>query len=201
MVESLFPVAIGVALVELVLSGMWVPVYFRIGFPLFVKSFRFSGDSCEIDVAALSSEFAGRIAPPLVFRPLDSGEIAFREKLICFSWFSYTPVMHGLIRADRDTRTVSTTGYANWFPVFFIVLFVSFGLSLPGGGPDVFFFVVFPALLLAALYLIQFYRFSKVHTALAIRHSEENGLRRRDAGSWPEPGRAGENRLEKDDVA
>ncbi|MHC4200684.1 MAG: hypothetical protein ACYSU0_11885, partial [Planctomycetota bacterium] len=125
--------------------------------------------------------FSGGAAPPIVFRPLDAGDIAFREKLICFSWFSYTPVMHGLIRVDRDTRTVSTIGYANWFPIFFIAVFVAFGLSVPSGGPDIF-FVVFPILLLAGLYLIQFYRFSGIHKALARKHSEQNSLRRMDAG-------------------
>lgn len=93
--------------------------------------------------------------------------------------------MHGLIRVDRDTRTVSTLGYANWFPVFFIALFVSFGLSMPGGGPDIF-FVIFPILLLAALYLIQFYRFSRVHNILARKLSEEDSLHRMDGG----PGQA-----------
>ena len=154
-------------IVELCLLGFWVPVYFQKGIPLFRKTFSYLSElNSEIIVNTLSEESKpGCLAPSMCFRKLNSSEIAFRERLFDFTLFTYTPVMHGIIRFDHNLNTVSVTGYANWFPFLFILIFVGnalTGLIWSGFNSFLLLFIFFPLFLFSILYGIQYYVFSKI---------------------------------------
>ena len=118
---------IAVAFVEFLLSASWAPAYFRFGFPLFEKQFAFSDQPArQLRDRELSAEFRGRLGPSIVglgastvFRRLSQDELAFRKRFFEFLIFATTPIMHGIARVDRRERTVTVTGYANWYPLFF----------------------------------------------------------------------------------
>lgn len=99
-----------VAIAETVLSSRWAPFYFLNGIVLFKKTASFV-ETPNLSPDDLTTQFSQGLAAPIVFFPIDEGLIAFREKMISFRFFHYTPVMHGLIRIDRDRREISVTGY------------------------------------------------------------------------------------------
>jgi hypothetical protein len=170
--EILFPLMIITVIAELIISGRWVPFYFRTGIPLFRKSFHYNGQPA-FSPESLSGAFTGGIAVPLIFHSIGPNEIAFREKFFSLHLFSYTPVMHGVIRVSDEQRQISVTGYANWSPLVFSAIFiymdVSFYVHDVGYFPLLFLFVFW-----IVLYLIQFARFSKVFRILERTHSQDS---------------------------
>ena len=87
------------------------------------------------DVEALASHFRGRLGPSLVFRQLESGEVAFREASFELKLLSYTPVMHGLLLAVPGSTECVVEGRANWFSLAFSLWMASFVLSRPEAWP------------------------------------------------------------------
>ena len=175
--EVLFIILFFVAIAELILSGRWVPFYFRTGIPLFWRSFPFL-EQPTISPDTLSEKFHSGFADPLLFRVITPSEIAFRERFFSLRLFSYTPVMHGLIRIDQLQHKVTVTGYANWFVIAlaaaFIVLHYSFSQLeihyLPVS------LIIF--LFLGILYVIQAVRFNNVFKMLEqqFRHGRGSSL-------------------------
>lgn len=124
---NLFFVLIAIVLIEAILSGMWLPTYFRSGIRLFRKTIAYSEEPhTRLDPEELSRRFQRSVAPSLVFREFNGSEIGFRERLFQLCLFQYTPIMHGLISIDRGKRVVSVTGYVNWsilvFPIFVFLI-------------------------------------------------------------------------------
>ncbi len=146
---------------ESILSGRWARFYFLIGLTLFKKSFTFAGEP-HLSAEELSQHFGHGISTPIVFHELDQDAIGFREKMFSFRLFHNTPIMHGLIRVDRSHREISVTGFANWFPIVFAIVFLSTFprvlIEKEGFG----FFILFFFAMLAILYAIQFSRFIKI---------------------------------------
>ncbi len=92
------------------------------------------------------------------FKTLDSSNIGFREQFFGNLFqIAYTPVMHGVLSFDRRRGIVSVTGYANWFPLVFVLFFVE-GISQEGA----IFFAFVLALIIGIIYAIQASRFSNV---------------------------------------
>ncbi len=163
-------------IVEIYLSGSWIPVYFQNGIPLFRKTFSHLSElNTEIIANILSEESKpGCLAPTMCFRRLNSNEIAFRERLFNFTLFSYTPVMHGIIRFNHSPNTVSMIGYANWVPLLFTLVFVGnalFGLVWGGFRSYILLFIIFPLFLFGALYGIQYYVFGKIFERIRREYS------------------------------
>jgi len=159
--EVLILILMVVAIAEIALSGRWVPFYFLKGIILFKKSFCFA-ETPDVSPDDLTTRFSRGVVTPIVFYPLDEDLIAFREKMLSFRLFNYTPVMHGLIRVDRERREVSVTGYANWFALLFAFIFPAVFLA-NSPGKTVFFFVIpFLLFLFGSLYAIQCFRFTKI---------------------------------------
>ncbi len=152
-------VLVVVTVVELIAAGRWSPSYFRSGIRLFRKTVPYGGQLTGPELLdALNWRFRGRVWPPLRFRQIGANEYAFREKIIQICWITYTPVMHGLVRVGEDSATV--TGYANWWPLLFFLLFVCPAVADIGGYGGIF---VFGGLLLFTLiYGTQARRFNQV---------------------------------------
>jgi hypothetical protein len=74
--------------------------------------------------------------------------------------FTYTPIMHGIIRHNHNDRTVTITGYANWFPGLIVILMlVQFGSRATD---------IVNVLLIGfiILYGIEFYLFNRVYESI-----------------------------------
>ena len=152
-------------IVEAILLGSWVRGYYRMGLPIFRRrAFAMAGVNALPDISFLQERFRSKLLPPLRFRTLDPGEIAFREQVFHARIVSYTPVMRGLIRFDPSTNEVVITGLLNWsIPVIATVLYVSFVQAQRAAGTDG--GIVFLIILAIGLpYLLQVWRFNTVAT-------------------------------------
>jgi hypothetical protein len=116
-----------IILAEIIMSGFWVPIYFQKGLPLYKKTRSYYNEesTLDIDVDALSIIFKRRWVQSIIFRLLSSNEIAFREKIFEIAFMYYVPIMHGLIRIDRNRMSVSLIGYVNWSIPIGIAFFIN----------------------------------------------------------------------------
>jgi hypothetical protein len=160
-----------VAIAETVLNSRWAPFYFLRGIILFKKSVSFA-ESPYLSPDDLSTQFSQGIVTPIVFYPLGEDLIAFREKLLGFRLFHYTPVMHGLIRVDRERREISVTGYANWFALLFAIIFPAAFITNSPAKSESSFIIPFLLILFGSLYAIQYVRFTKITEAIRERLSQ-----------------------------
>lgn len=163
----LFYFVMVVAVVELALSGWWVPFYFRYGVPIF--RVRRDGVHALPPNEHLEQRDDGRLRA-FAFRRLSTHELAFRERLWGGGWFHYTPLMHGVIRHVPEEAAIYLTGLLNWYPVAFMILF-----AVATGG-DV------PMLLiavggLALIFSIQVRRYRRIADALSGEPLQTSGVR------------------------
>ncbi len=152
------------ALLECIAQGLWLPTYFRRGLPVYRRRMVCAaGPRMAALEGPLEEESKGRIGPPIAFRALSDEELAFRERLAAGRLFSYTPVMHGLARLDTLDRTVTVTGYLNWYVLAFLGLWYSFN-AFWGRPPqaDWLGWYGIPILILGIIYLVQFLVYARV---------------------------------------
>ena len=154
-----------VAIAETVLSSRWVPFYFLHGILLFKKTASFV-ETPNLSPDDLTTQFSQGLAAPILFFPIDEGLIAFREKMISFRFFHYTPVMHGLIRVDHDRREISVTGCANWFALLFAITFPAAFVTNSPAKSELGFVIPFLLILFGSLYAIQYFRYTRILEAI-----------------------------------
>jgi hypothetical protein len=150
-----------VAIAETVLNSRWVPFYFLKGIILFKKSVSFA-EPPYLSPDDLSTQFSQGIVSPIVFYPLGEDLIAFREKLFSFRLLHYTPVMHGLIRIDRQQHEISVTGYANLFAILFAIIFPAAFIATSQAKSESGFIIPLLLILFGSLYTIQYVRFKNI---------------------------------------
>jgi hypothetical protein len=109
-------------------------------------------------VEDLTAAFRGGLGPSLAFRSIGIEEVAFREAFFELRLFTYTPVMHGLVRIEPATQHVEVEGRANWFSVVFTLLAAAFVWERPEAWP----ILIFLAALLGGIYKFQGTRFRRV---------------------------------------
>jgi hypothetical protein len=155
-----FVLVIIIPFIELILSGMWNQWYFSKGIPLLILRLPVGSHHSNIPPAAqLQTLFRDRWGSSLIFKQMDGNKYAFREEFSLFR-LQWTPVMHGLLLFDFDNHQVVVRGFANWFPIFFLLLGIVAGIQSGDTTTNV---VSLLALLLffGLLYLIQLFRFTK----------------------------------------
>ncbi len=164
MIEAiLFPLVFIVAIIEMILSGFWVRLYFRSGIPIYDRRHSAQPISQPIrDSNIIESLFPESKYPKLLFRSAGDNFFVFREKAIAFSGFTYTPVMHGNLDIDPYRGQVRVIGRLNWFTLVFSILFAVVPVYWINGDPVGFIFPVFLAGLLTFIYKIQHKRFLEV---------------------------------------
>ena len=170
-----FAIVLAVVLVEWILSGLFNKFYFTFGIPLFRRELTCtSGETSPPPPEELEEALPSTAYYPLAFHELDESRYGFRERFWGggFFKFHYTPLMHGLLTFDRDTKRVRVTGFANWSAIALVIFLV---VSLAKA--DVMHFGVFFAAVLALLYGIQAYRFGKVAQVAADAWSASGGYR------------------------
>ena len=145
-----------VAIVEVLFSATWNSTYFRIGIPIYSKQYPYIGTAPDpINDTILNKAFKKTFTHSLVFKQIENGEYAFREKLFQFTLFTYTPIMHGNLNIDKSSRNIRVTGHINWWILAFIVTwFIFFSEDL--------FIFPFLFLFLGVIYLFQKNKYDKV---------------------------------------
>ena len=124
-------VSLLITAVEWLAARIWWPLYFRIGIPVYRRTFLFGGaptrevtaESLEEDLQASRGDMIYRIE----FRAFSDGEIAFREDPGDpgpSSRLRYIPVMHGLLSIDLRQGTASVVGRLNWSVIGLALMFV-----------------------------------------------------------------------------
>lgn len=162
---------LGTGIAEMVMQARWTPYYFLRGLNVYQKKSLFSSElPGSIDLEKLAEEVGGGFLPRFVFKELSPGVYGFREKIFQFCWFTYTPVMHGVIYLNRQDRSISVVGRANWYMLVFIVGWyaniLTWSFEIPDKGSMIPFAVSLPVLL-GSIYLIQLYRFKKIFKVVA----------------------------------
>jgi hypothetical protein len=166
---------LGIVLIESILSSNWYPPYFRKGFKVFSREAELikNIDVTEQVVESLNKGFkSSGYSPTLHFKILDSNTIAFREKIFEFTFFSYTPIMHGKIELNQNHGKTTVIGLSNWFPIAFGILWYSSILSGFSLQRDFVFFIA-PIVIFGIIYFMQSSKYNKVidHLSNSIEHN------------------------------
>jgi hypothetical protein len=158
-VNYIVPGLFGLILVEALASGTWWRPYFTNGLVVYREVVPLGHSGASVPGAEeLSARFRGGLGPSLAFREIGPGEIAFRQVLFELKLFTYTPVMHGLIRLKPESQQVEINGRANWFSIAFCLVMAAFVWSTPEAWP----ILVFLALLLVVIGSLQVSLYRKV---------------------------------------
>jgi hypothetical protein len=176
-----FGIVIGVAIVDFVLAARWSDFYFTVGLPIFWRRIERPGGIADLSLEELGKRSATVAGTPLLFRLLTPDLIAFREKLFGGS-MHYTPIMHGVIRHQREEGVVEVAGFVNWFVIVaMIVLIVMLRRDVIAMLP--YFFAAF-----GVVYFIQAVRFNRVAKAVgAVNGGATPASRLRREIGTPEP--------------
>jgi hypothetical protein len=170
---SAFGLVIASLLADAFCSLTWNKMYFTSGLRLFVKRISvFRWHTNIPDRSRLEIMFHSDWLPSFSFKEINELSYGFHETKFQFRFIGYAPLMHGLLTFDTDDGQVVVTGFANWYPLAFsliwwgvLISFVTANWSIEGRsfyllillGATLFFI-----LLMGLLYWIQSSRFSKV---------------------------------------
>ena len=160
--EILALVIVGAWIIEMSLSGIWAPFYFRYGVPLFVKTCSYSKEPETLtNPITLDQLYEGSWGPSTLFQSLGPGETAFRQKVFEYRILKYLPLMHGIVRRDRSRQVMTVTGYANWWPILMVALLPVFAVEATDAEELIATFIG-ALLMFGVIYLIQYRLFSKI---------------------------------------
>lgn len=162
--ESLIPFIILIGIIEMIVSGSWQALYFKIGVPIYKKSLLLTNPP-KLSSEELSERFKAGIFNPILFKQLSPHELIFRESFFSFRLMNYTPVMHGSIQYKDGELKI--TGMANWFALAFLLSFIITGSDFGHDLEYSLLFMVFPIGIFALLYFIQMKRFNKIYSYIA----------------------------------
>lgn len=161
----MIPAILVVLIVEIFLSGAWIPFYFRNGLPLFQRRVQMAQAFTRLpSPEEIEGSLKRGYMPSLVVHSLDSHTYAFREKLFELNLVGYTPIMHGLLSFNPERAEVVVTGFANWsvLALCFTAAFVFVEW------PDIL-FLWFPVAIVASIYVVQSRRYAAVGDIAAKR--------------------------------
>jgi hypothetical protein len=124
-----FPMIFGLAIVEIFLLNSWNRWYFTWGIPLFRRKYNNDGVSSlhkwptasriECLYTAKGIQF-----PAITVCELSTTEYAFRHKWFTFGQSRSFPVIRGLLLWDITSGAVIVVGYANWYTILFLALWI-----------------------------------------------------------------------------
>lgn len=151
-----------VAVAEIFFSARWWRPYFTAGIPVYRHTLRVAAGAGQVPSAAEveSALPDSGWGAPIHVRLIADNRFAFRESMLHFN-IGYTPVMHGVLRCDRQTGEIEVRGFANLSAVLFAGFFLlaPFVLSLE---PVDYVFPLFLVGLFMWIYRIQSKRFRQV---------------------------------------
>lgn len=149
-----------VSLGEMVISGLWLPAYYRYSIPLFRKEYPLT---TMPDLAGKIPELEQKLKrsmwrPAIVFRALDSGDIAFRNK------FGTRNAMSGLVRLEPNQGRMRISGNLYWTFLLMPFLFLFMMVSSPS--PSIMFLVIL-LLMFVLTFAMQRYQYGKIAAVVA----------------------------------
>jgi hypothetical protein len=149
-----------IALADLICSWKFVPLYFRIGIPVFWRKIGGLPDGNEVITAEmLEWQMPDSAWPAFSFQEIGANEFGFRERFFS-GRLKYTPFMHGTLTLDPTLGRAAVVGRVNWFPLA-LIAFAFFGLP---DSSDIQFGVAL-LLIVGIIYAIQVVRYSQVAVA------------------------------------
>ena len=154
-------------LIEMGLAAKWSPFYFNNGIKLYSKHIGINNSQINMDDLSnlLNTAFKGTgFSPSILFQRIDDQNIGFREKVLEFSLFSYTPLMHGKIEVNHSN--IKIAGLANWYPIGFVCLWYSFLFPTFRFDMDIMFLLA-PVIIFGVIYFVQSRRYNKIASQLA----------------------------------
>jgi len=145
-----FSIIFTVAILEIILSIIWNRTYFRIGIPIFRKTYTSVPSSYgKPTPAELEENMKSTWTHSVAFKEFGPDEYAFRDQMFEFKLFGSTPIMRG------SSGSIRVIGYANYFPLLMMVAFIIFLFREP-----IAWFLLFA--IFGLLYAMDFWRFNKV---------------------------------------
>lgn len=108
-----------------------------------------------VEEVALCEAFKRRLLPSLVFEEIGPGEFDFRGKVFQFSLLSYSQIIHGYLKIDRDSGIIRVVGFLYWGILAFVLSFLMMSHYT-------FSFMPILVLILGVLYFIQKALYDKV---------------------------------------
>lgn len=143
-----------IVIIESILFYKWLPVYFKFGIPIYLKTYRFEKTaSTPIGELPLNQAFNNLFEASLLFKDLGQCKFAFREKFFEFKLFTLTPIMRG--RLEIDKKKIRVVGLINFWSLSLIIyIIIAFHSKIR--------FLIFMFLVLTTIYIIQRYRYDRV---------------------------------------
>jgi hypothetical protein len=157
-----FAIVFVIAIVEMILSWQFVPLYFRAGIPVFQRKIECPhvgqppATAEEIEYRLPESRW-----PSFSVQDIGAGQFGFREQAFSGS-MRYTPVMHGQLIFDSTRNCVIVNGRLNWYLVVLV------GVAIPHFKTDFdFSFAIVFLVIIGVIYWTQASRYSSVATTAA----------------------------------
>lgn len=149
-----FALIVAFSLGEMTISYLWLPAYFRYSLPLFRKEYPLT---TMPDLAAQIPELEQKLKrsggrSSIVFRALDTHEIAFRNK------FGTRDGMSGLIRLEPNRGRMRISGNLYWS--ILLMPFMVFALASSSSFPI--FFAIFILAIFSMTFVRQRYQYKKI---------------------------------------
>ena len=161
-------------LADLILSAIWLPLYFTRGIRIYSRSFPANpATEWPLPPYELEDAFRSDLTYSLAFHSVSHTEYAFREKLIQFKPFRYAAIMHGLLIWDFSARSVRIRGYSAWsLIVIFAIILASALASLLQGSTHLLIVLAALAVMSSIDYVLQAYAYGQIGKYAARRWSE-----------------------------
>lgn len=158
-ISALFAAFFLVTVVELIAYSRWNGLYFRTGLAIFRDEADAQSPQADLPLPKdLEHRLENPKWKPVLFRQIGPDMMAFREA--AWGYFdrgSYTPVMRGVVKFDRNRSKVFVRGPLMYFSLAFVAVFA--GESYRFGAP---WMSLFAVALYAGLFVIQVRRFRQV---------------------------------------
>jgi hypothetical protein len=145
-----------VFLTEVVFLARWSKLYYTTGLVVYRAGFPVAiPPTSPISAEHLAERFQGGQRPSFEFCEVAWNVVAFREASL---FFSYKPVMHGLLRYDPQSRFLTVEGRAQW-SVFCVV---ALPVALVWNAPEALILVALFLAVWLGIYAVQATRFKEV---------------------------------------
>lgn len=161
-------IAFGVLLlflmIDTVLSTLWNKWYFTNGLTLFTMRIPVNDHHTNIpSKLTLETQFSSLWFGSLAFKKISPNSYGFCQEFLTSGFMRSWPIMHGLLIFDDVNNQITVKGFANWFPLVFLLIgFSIFVMNVFSNPIGTIVFFGFFILAIGVSYAMQYSRFSEV---------------------------------------
>jgi hypothetical protein len=157
-------------IIETVLSLRWYRPWYESGLVLFSHTIEaLRRDDFGVDIDRLENQSRSVLLGKLAFHPFSDRLAGFRPACFSLSLFNYSPILHGLLHIDEETRKVVVQGRLNWGSCALAITSVGF-IASSGAASRI---AIWILLVECVLYLVQVFHLWTV--GLSISEQFGNG--------------------------